>query len=81
MSQLEALQRLLQEPLDGPSQTLGEYCKEERISLRQGQLLIELGELAAYKNGRKWIVPHAAKVDLRRRRIQARIAELEALAE
>ena len=64
LSQVEALRRLLDAPLEGPSYSINEFSKIEGCSRRQTELLIEAGELAAYKDGNRWKIPHAAREDL-----------------
>jgi len=79
--QLAVLQRLLSQPLAGPSVSLNEFAKDQGISRRSVEVLVECGELAAFKVGKCWRIPEAAKRDFVRRQIEARIRELEALTE
>ena len=75
--QLEVLKRAQNLPLDGRLLTIADLMQEFQCSRRQVEMLIETGELAAFKNGKRILTTQAARDDLVRRRIEERLAELE----
>ena len=80
-SQLEALKRAAGLPLDGRLLTIRDLMDDFRCSRRQVEILIETGELAAFKDGRVWKTTVEARNDFVRRRIAKRLRELEDAAE
>ena len=74
---LEVLKRAQNLPVDGRLLTIADLMQEFQCSRRQVEMLIETGELAAFKNGKRVLTTQAARDDLVHRRIEERLAELE----
>ena len=73
---LEVLKRAAQLPVDGRLLTIADLMQEFNCSRRQVEVLIETGQLAAFKNGKRILTTQAARDDLVRRRIEERLVEL-----
>ncbi len=79
--QVEVLKRAAKLSVDGPLLTIADLMQEFNCSRRQVEVLIETGQLAAFKNGKRILTTQAARDDLVRRRIAERLAELEGRVE
>ena len=85
MTQVEINQRALalkqaaKLPVDGPLLTIEDLMGDFHCSRRQIEMLIELGELASFKDGKRRVTTQAARDDYIRRRMAEELQRLEDL--